>query len=204
MLPSFRDAIAEATARGHQWVGGEHLMLALVRDDRPTQARQVLLELGIRYDIVSNSLSECWLNTDPPIRSSIAKGDRCEWTPSLQRLYGWASGYMAGSNCTDSSVAAMLSLCADARGLVASINLEPVAHKLAGLGFKLSNERVVHSEDLARLEVPIDEMTAILEKLTDNPAVGFRGMNIDHENGRAFVVVVDPVAARSALITKLN
>jgi ATP-dependent Clp protease ATP-binding subunit ClpA len=60
-------SVHEAVELGHQWVGVEHLLLALTRpnNERPTLAQKVLAESGVTPESVLSVLSQVQMPIDP-------------------------------------------------------------------------------------------------------------------------------------------
>jgi Clp amino terminal domain, pathogenicity island component len=59
--PPLQTAFSEAARLGHQWVGPEHVVLAILDDGCPSIARSVLNDLGLTHDVSE----ERFLASDP-------------------------------------------------------------------------------------------------------------------------------------------
>jgi ATP-dependent Clp protease ATP-binding subunit ClpC len=77
-------SIEEASSLNHNYVGTEHLLLGLLREEEGVAA-QVLMNLGLRREAVRQEVLNL-LGHDPTARSSITQPGRQHETPTLSRL----------------------------------------------------------------------------------------------------------------------
>lgn len=91
------DAYAQAARLGHQWVGPEHILLAILDEGQPSLARSVLDEFGVTHDRVRERFLASLLNGTPSIRSTIADGALTCPAPIFYELQGWIDGFAAAS-----------------------------------------------------------------------------------------------------------
>lgn len=65
MATALRHAFVAAGRLGHGWVGPDHVLLALLRADRPSTPRDVLEELGLDHGDVARRLHVALLDASP-------------------------------------------------------------------------------------------------------------------------------------------
>lgn len=92
---TMQNAIVEAACLGHQWVGPEHVLLAILNEQPPTLAREALNDVGITYDQTRKRFLASLLVGQPPIRSSIADGATACPAPVFYEIKGWIEGFAA-------------------------------------------------------------------------------------------------------------
>jgi hypothetical protein len=185
------DSFAEAQRLGHQWVGPEHVLLAILDDLRPSVARTVLNELGATHQAAESWFLASLLVGSPAVRSKIA--DRVTRpAPIFYEIQGWIAGYGAATGTPQSAETALVCLCsfhpavvsgiADARDVVEALAVRGVLvpSALRDLGEALG-------PDIRRIDVPIDKLTEIRGRLLD--AGSLVGFNLDVENRQAWVIV---------------
>ena len=88
-LTVLRRAFEEARAVGNRWVGHDHVLLALLNPPAPTQAADVLAELGVTHDEVVSRLAE----VSPPEGSDH---DGAHANPTYHQVIGLARGLAIG------------------------------------------------------------------------------------------------------------
>lgn len=186
-MSSLHRAFEEAKRLGHQWVGPEHVLLAILRNPSDSVARQALGDLtATAYE---EALLESLLNTTPPIRSEVATGPRVSPAPIYYRIGGWVAGYAAGIDIEESDEIVLLALCAVMeRQLSPGLERQTVADSLAA---KLNLRRLRVPADLQptgeRIDVPLAKLDAIRLALMD--ADMLIGFNTDRDNDQAWVLV---------------
>ena len=101
-----------AKTLGHDWVGTEHVLLALMSVDSP--ASRVLGTLGVTYDKALASVTTAVPRRDAtPAELTV--------TPRVQALIGYAKGYADGSGGALSASTLLLGLVADPDGVGAQV-----------------------------------------------------------------------------------
>lgn len=180
VLSALQGALSEAVRLGHQWVGPEHVVLALLDDRHPSPARSVLIERGFDHDRYEDWFLASLLDSDPPIRSSIALGASSTPAPIFYEIKGWIDGCAAatGVPATDDTVLLALdALRRDAMGVVAP------------------------TTPMRRVDVPPEHLGAIQRGLRE--AGLLIGLNTDAENGRAWVIVDDSTVDAALRVTEI-
>ena len=168
VLSALQGALSEAVLLGHQWVGPEHVVLALLDDRHPSPARRALIERGFDHDRYREGFLASLLDGDPPIRSSIAVGAVATPAPIFSEITGWIEGYAVAIGVPASDETVLLAIAAlrpDAIGLVAP------------------------TTPMRRVDVPPERLGAVQRGLREADLL--IGLNTDAENGRAWVIVDD-------------
>lgn len=88
-----RRAFAEAQKLRHRWCSTPHFLLALLNPPNPTPAVEVLNELGLTYQSVSDRAA----NWDRKRRQKTGTSS----TPAYQFILGWAQGIAIGMGATN-------------------------------------------------------------------------------------------------------
>ena len=195
---TMQNAIVEAACLGHQWVGPEHVLLAILNEQPPTLAREALNDVGITYEQTRKRFLASLLVGQPPIRSSIADGATARPAPVFYEIKGWIEGSAAALGRAPDETTALWALCwvrpdlfgSDARWRevvgaleVRGITTPPRSHQL-DLADRVNRRRI---------DVPIDRLDEIRRQLLS--AGLLVGVNTDAENGQAWVMVDDLEAA---------
>src|SRR5256885_8217693 len=103
----------EAQLLGHDGIGTEHFLLALLRPDAPATAL-VLAQLGVTYDkTLSEIVAVLPRKEQPPTELTF--------TPRAYRLIGYAKGFADGVHTVDGTRALPVALVADDEGLAAQV-----------------------------------------------------------------------------------
>jgi hypothetical protein len=173
-------ALREAVRLGHQWVGPEHVVLALLDDQHPSPARTELIDRGLEHDRYRDRFLASLLDGDPPIRSSIAMGASSTPAPIMYEIQGWIQGYAAATGVPASDETVLLALNA----------LHPDAVAIAA-----------PTTPRRRVDVPPAHLGAVQRSLRD--AGLLIGLNTDAENGRAWVIVDDSAVDAARRVTEI-
>lgn len=94
-----RRAFAEAQKLRHRWCSTDHFLLALLNPPQPTPSYEVLSDLGLTYDALSERVAKYDRRQRRKTNTSS--------TPAYQFLLGWAQGIaigMGSSGFTDEHV----------------------------------------------------------------------------------------------------
>ena len=180
VLSALQGALSEAALLGHQWVGPEHVVLALLNDRHPSPARRALIERDFDHDSYRDRFLASLLDGDPPIRSSIVAGVSATPAPIFSEIVGWIEGYAAATGVPASDDTVLLALTAlrpDAIGLVAP------------------------TTPMRRVDVPPVRLVAVQRSLRE--AGLLIGLNTDVENGRAWVIVDDSTDEAAGRVTEI-
>jgi hypothetical protein len=180
VIGALQNALEQAVRLGHQWVGPEHVVLALLDERHPSPTRSKLFELGFTSRSYEDRFLASLLACDPPIRSPIAVGPSASPAPIFYAIDGWVNGYAAASGEPASDETVLLALRA----------LRPDVVGVAA-----------PARALRRIDVPPAQLDDVQRGLRD---VGLLvGCNTDAENDRAWVIIddsADDAAARAARI----
>lgn len=187
MLAVLGGALAEATRLGHQWVGPEHVLLALLRDDRPCIAQDVLHGLGLTHAEAERRFVGGLLDAEPPLRSEVEKGAGATSSPAWSRLDGWIEGFALASGREATSEDALLGLCWAFRNpLSGRVPRVDVVAALAARGVPVpSVGPPADWEPGERVDVPSAKLAAVRRALLD--AGRLVGFNVDPQNDAAWV-----------------
>ena len=188
-MNALRRAWSKSARLGHQWVGPQHILLAILRDSSTTACR-VLNELGLDYAIGETEFATSLLNGSPPIRSDVSKRDTRSPAPIYYSIEGWISGYSAAHGVGVTDEVALLALCWKlsyplARGIARQRVVE--ALQVAGVAVPHQPLPADDSADEVRIDVPIERLAEFRRKLLD--AGLLVGFNSDRENEQAWVLV---------------
>jgi hypothetical protein len=198
--PTFRDAFAEAGRLGHQWVGPGHLLLALLRDDRPSVARTVLHELGLTHAEAERRFVASLLDGEPPVRSKVANGRQVSPSPAVYQLQGWVEGFAAAAGCEPGPEVALIGLCCRFEERLDGVARQAVLAALAARGVPVpaAEPPTEHVEAGERVDVPRARLDAVHRALL--AADRLIGFNSDADNDTAWVVIRPGDADARALI----
>jgi hypothetical protein len=187
-----RDSFDEAQRLGHQWVGPEHVLLAILDDTRPSIARSVLNEFGVTHRAVESGFLATLLDASPAVRSTIADGVVSSPAPIFYEIEGWIAGFAAAHGAPPTVEIALLSLCTLQSNVVAkAVDPSRVVAALATRGVTVPKGAFAVGEpgpiDIRRIDVPIDKLANIRGRLLESGLLV--GFNTDAENGEAWVFV---------------
>jgi hypothetical protein len=184
-----RDGFAEAGRLGHQWVGPEHVLLALLREDRPSTARDVLYEFGLDHAGAERRMLAGLLDAQPPLRSDAARGAGVSSTPAWSRLDGWIEGFALASSREPTPEDALLGLCwAMQNPLSGRVPRVAVVAALAARGVPVPDGvPPADFEPSEHVHVPRGRLDAIRRALLH--ARGLVGFNVDPDNDTAWVCI---------------
>jgi Clp amino terminal domain, pathogenicity island component len=206
VLTVLRDSIDEAQRLGHQWVGPEHVLLAILDHTRPSLARSVLNDVGATHRSAESHLLASLLAATPPVRSTIACRGATSPAPIFYEMQGWIAGYAAATAAPASTETALVCLCALRPDVLAGVaDVRAVAAALAAKGVQVPSLLTrVSGRPLGtrRIDVPIDDLSEIRGRLVD--AGLLVGFNLDAENGQAWVIVNDETLALEAINAVLH
>ena len=185
-------ACAQAARLGHQWVGPEHVLLAILDEGRPSLACSVLNDLGLTHDRAEESFLGSLLNATPPVRSTIADGALTRPAPIFYEMQGWIAGFAAATGTSPTAETALVCLCSLRPDVLAgAVDVDDVLCALDDRGIPVAHSQLPReaSTSRRRIDVPIDRLAEIRSWLLD---AGFlTGFNIDAENSQAWVIVED-------------
>jgi Clp amino terminal domain, pathogenicity island component len=207
VLVVWSDSFALAGQFGHQWVGPEHVLLAILDDSRPSLARVVLNELGVTRSAVEAWFLGSLLDASPPVRSTIADRGLVSAAPVFYELQGWTEGFAAATGVSPSAETALIGLCTLHRSVISGVaDPNEVVMALVARGVVIASALVAVGEperhaEVRRVDVPIDNLTDIRCQLMD--AGVLVGFNTDTENGRAWVIVKDGTDTPAATIADI-
>jgi hypothetical protein len=189
VLQTFGDAYAEAGRLGHQWVGPNHLLLALLRDDRPSTAQTVLHELGLAHGDAERRFVASLVDGEPPVRSTIAKGRYVTASPAFAELRGWVGGYAAAAGCEPGPEIVLIGLCWRFEERLDGVSRHAVLAALAERGVPVPTVAppIEHVEAGERVDVPLARLEAVYRTLL--AADRLVGFNSDADNDAAWVVI---------------
>jgi hypothetical protein len=191
---------AEARRLGHQWVGEEHVLIALSRLDGP--AGDSLREAGATPERLVAALEQGLAASEPPFGTDPDVSPA--FNPAYYGLRGRAEGLALAAGAEQVApehlLLAMVWRARLAAGLLHWLGIDRagLVRSLAGRGVTVPP---VEPEplDLAprrRLDVPYEHLTTIVRELPSRlPADAHFGFNTDHERQRAWIVVPDAVDA---------
>ncbi len=187
MIGTLGRAFDEAKRLGHQWVGPQHVLLAILNGDEGSMAVEALN--GLTAPQFEEHFLGSLLRGSPPVRSEVRKGPHASPAPIFYKIDGWVMGYATASGLAPSDETVLLALC--------SILEHPLApgHERADVAaavcdtlglprIELSPDRVWLGEVI---DVPIDRLDPIRAALVE--AGLLVGFNLDHDNDRAWVIV---------------
>jgi hypothetical protein len=200
------DACLEAARLGHQWVGPEHVTLAILDEQRPSIARGVLNDLGLTHHHLEESFLASLLNGTPAIRSTVADGEMTHPAPSFYEIQGWVAGCAAAMSTPPTTEIVLLALCwLQPHALGIGIDGREVVVALGARGVPVPQAQLPLDEPIPvtrrRIDVPFDKVADIRGRLLD--AGVLVGFNTDAENGQAWVIVDDNDGAASRLIAQV-
>jgi ATP-dependent Clp protease ATP-binding subunit ClpA len=103
----------EAMALGHEWIGSEHLLLALLRPAMAFTMRP-LLSVGVTYE---NALAQ----VAAVVPRKDAKPANAELTPRAYEMIGYAKGFADASHGVDGTRGLLVALIADDVGVASQV-----------------------------------------------------------------------------------
>ncbi len=103
----------EALALGHDWIGSEHILLALLRPAMPFTMRP-LLSIGITYE-----KARAEVETVVPRRAGTPAN--AQLTPRVYGLIGYAKGYADLTHAVGGARALLVALVADDEGIAGQV-----------------------------------------------------------------------------------
>jgi hypothetical protein len=199
------NAFDQARRLGHQWVGREHVVLALLDDGRPSGARDVLNELGVRYAEYRDLFAAALLKSSPPIRSSVEKGEQITLGVTIYQLMGWVDGYCQATGLQPQPEVMLLGLCCETdRRLFPGEVPAQVIEALVARGVPRPS-RPLPDSSLARgrhIDVPCSLIHDLVRSIRGRP--WFHGFNIDRENDHAWVSVDDTPETAALVAAELE
>ncbi len=195
-----RDAFAEAGRLGHQWVGPEHVLLAMLRDDRPSTARDVLHELGLDHAGAERRMLAGLVDAQPPLRSDAARAAGVSSSPAWSRLDGWIEGFALASSREPTPEDALLGLCwAIQNPLSGGVPRVAVVAALAARGVRVpSAGPPADVEPSEHVDVLRGRLDGVRRALLD--ARRLVGFNFDPDNDTAWVSIQPGDTQARALI----
>lgn len=190
---------------GHQWVGPDHVLLAVLRDDRPSTARDVLHELSLDHAEAERRMLAGLLDALPPLRSDATRGAGVFTNPAWSRLEGWIEGFALASDREPTPEGALLGLCwAVQHPLSGCVARTAVIAALATQG--VPTPRAAPPADFEPGEivyVPRARLDAVRRALLD--ARRLVGFNVDPDNDTAWVSIrPDDTDARALIEAELS
>jgi ATP-dependent Clp protease ATP-binding subunit ClpA len=192
----------EARRLGHDWVGEEHVLLALAGSD--SVAGDALREAGATVDVLDGGLLTALAHADPPVESDERGPVSPRPNPRHYSLFGRAEGLALarGSRSLlpeDVLVAAvwrdgMASRILDQLGIDRTDLIRRLAER--GADVPSGEPEPLDRRPRKRVDVPFDELMTIVRELPARLPEGSPfGFNLHHNTQRAWVVVREDVDA---------
>lgn len=181
--------VLSAKRRGwaHQWVGPQHVLLAILGGDEGSVAVEALdglTALGFEEHFLGSLL-----RGSPPVRSEVAKGPQASPAPVLYKIDGWVTGFATAAGVAPSDEIVLLALCSILEHPLAPSRERVVVAEAvtAALGLPRVDVPPDRNWQGQRIDVSIDRLASIRTALLE--AGLLVGFNVDHENGNAWVIV---------------
>lgn len=190
---TYAGAWQEARRLGHHWVGEEHLLLALSRQEEP--AGEALRAAGATPERLEQAIVEMIERSDPPVERR--ETDSPSLTPATYSTLGLAEG-LALARGSDPSPEDVLVAVAWHAGLASwaldrlDVDRAALLVRLAGAGAVVppGEPEPLDRRPQKRVDVPYEHLMEIVAALPSRLPEGSPfGFNLDHETRRAWVVV---------------
>lgn len=202
MIGALGRAFGEANRLGHQWVGPQHVLLAVLGGEQGSVAVEAMN--GLTVASFEEHFLGSLLRRSPPVRSEVKKGPYATPAPIFYRIDGWTTGYAAATGVAASDEIVLLALCSILeRPLSPGHSRADVAQVVtAALGLPALDVPPDRGLGRERVDVPIERLDRIRTALLEaDLLVGF---NVDRENNNAWVIVKEAnERARSVIAAAL-
>jgi ATP-dependent Clp protease ATP-binding subunit ClpA len=192
-------AAAEADALNHDYLGAEHLLLALAESGEASIAARSLHLLGFDVGTARSDLAA--IARLPPQRKPALPPEGVFYTPALHRLGGRAEGLKLAQGAAEVTPEhLLLAMIWQGHGLCLSllhnqgVSTRDVHQRLRDLGVEVTSEEppeYVPTKWGERIAVGLDDIRAVVRALTKALPVGTFGFN--YEGDHAYVVASEGV-----------
>ena len=188
-MTALHRAFSEAIKLGHQWVGPDHIILAVLNGPTDSVARRALEGLGLSYGTYQDQLQSSLLDNEPPVRSDLTKGEGAHPAPIYYNVVGWTNGFGSAHGTAAADETVLLAICWIMEGAFCrGVSRRSVADQLHAHGVALPRTELPPDLTLGqRVDIPPDQLNEVRSALMD--AGLLLGFNIDSENEQAWVAV---------------